>query len=523
MAGHGRHLLLVSLLLLAGLAGCVGNPGAGAPSGSGDEAAPEEGAPGGVVHFGVPATRLSGSEADGGDLQYARAEGVVGMSRGSGKDSFEPTLGVLSDGSIVFGHLNYNFGDDLVGIATGVVDLTLLQKTSDQGLTWTDVTPKVAGTRASYPPNTNDPYVWVDPETDRVFLIDIQMLACNTMSYSDDGAATWTPSLVPCGIPPGGQDHQTIWTAKPRTVTTTGYPNVLHYCVNRVVDTACAQSLDGGRTFGVLTPLVFKSVEPRTPIRACGGLMHHGTAAPDGTVYLGKGHCGVPSVAKSVDDGKTWTVHAVSTTVPMAQDAKSATDVGVAVDEAGNVYAFWIGTGRKPYLAVSTDAGETWGTPIMVAPPTVKAADFASIAAGADGRIAFSYIGTDQAKAYAAMPANATWHGYIGVTTDALSPSPTITTVAVNDPSDPIARGKCGGSRCGESGGNSNTDSGMGDFLDLVIDHEGRPWAAFVDVCYDACAGNPTATNANFGRALLGTLAEGPRLRGPAGTLPSLV
>lgn len=53
----------------------------------------------------------------------------------------------------------------------------------------------------------------------------------------------------------------------------------------------------------------------------------------------------------------------------------------------------------------------------------------------------------------------------------------------------------------------------MGDFLDLVIDPDGRPWAAFVDVCNPASC----TSNAGWGAGLVGTLADGPKLRGAAG------
>jgi hypothetical protein len=76
--------------------------------------------------------------------------------------------------------------------------------------------------------------------------------------------------------------------------------------------------------------------------------------------------------------------------------------------------------------------------------------------------------------------------------TDAFNVNPLITTVAVNAPDDPLdITEDCGYRRCG----------GFGDFIDLVIDLDGRPWIAL--------ANNPANEVGIFG-----TLSEGPTLRG---------
>ena len=73
-----------------------------------------------------------------------------------------------------------------------------------------------------------------------------------------------------------------------------------------------------------------------------------------------------------------------------------------------------------------------------------------------------------------------------------------ITTVAVNLPNDPLdITDDCGNVRCG----------GFGDFIDVEIDDEGRPWIAL--------AHNPAG---DIG--IIGTLMTGPSLYGELKQLP---
>ena len=71
--------------------------------------------------------------------------------------------------------------------------------------------------------------------------------------------------------------------------------------------------------------------------------------------------------------------------------------------------------------------------------------------------------------------------------------NPLLTTVVVNLPDDPLENAKedCGYDRCG----------GFGDFIDIVVAADGRPWFGL--------AHNPAGEIGIFG-----TFAEGPSLRG---------
>ena len=485
---------LCVLLLLATLplAGCVDTPAA-------EEVAPDALPEGLAPTLGV----LHGP--DGATLDPALAGTVpraVGLARAVGLRSFEPTLGVNQAGVLFM----TAFHPDAPG--------PTVVRSRDQGATWENVGPRLP-TGHGNPPITGDPYVYVDPGTGRVFMSDLQL--CNYLSWSDDEGGSWTTNPLPCGHPIGFDDHQTLVAAKPRKLPTVGYANVLYYCINRVYDAACTTSLNGGLAWGPFVPTWPADFNGRV----CGGLHGHAAAGPDGRVYLGRVHCGAVEVAWTEDDGLTWTRSRIDSPLP-----PEGHEVSVAVDEAGGVHALWMAEGL-PHLASSLDGGRTWTAPAMVAAPGVTAADFPALAAGAAGRLVVAYVGTTLEGGYegrqtsAPNPlagakdtrqedwANATWHAYVGlVTLDASGAVATIQTVTANDPADPVARGLCGHTRC----------SGIGDFIHAEVGPDGRPWAAFVDVCTEGCATDPGAKNdAPVGFA--GTLAQGPSLRGEAGAM----
>ena len=104
----------------------------------------------------------------------------------------------------------------------------------------------------------------------------------------------------------------------------------------------------------------------------------------------------------------------------------------------------------------------------------------------------FGYIGESN---------HSEWSGYMGIITDAYADNPLITTVAVNAKEDMLDDTEdCGSVRCG----------GFGDFIDVVIDKQGRPWIAL-------------AHNPGGEEGIAGTLVTGPRLRGPLEPLPPIV
>jgi hypothetical protein len=388
-----------------------------------------------------------------------------------------------------------------------------LMRSKDKGQTWEDAFPKLP-TGDNYKLRTWDPMLHIDMDTDRVFMDDIYPIGCGFLSFSDNAGDSWTHDPASCGNP-DVNDHQTVGTAKPHTLPTVGYPNLVYRCVNDGPKIGCAVSLTGGLNFLPQVPV-------KEALGKCGGITGHIESDVEGTVFLPITCGGDPTVAITKDDMRTWTL------VPISSDKPSTgLHTDLAIDEAQNVYALWESNGL-PYYSFSTDHGATWAPAIPVAAPTVTATKFNAIAAGAPGKVAFAYVGTTLAGGYKNEPSvcgvlpalpcsepdawkNATWNGYIGVMTDALSAKPTIQTVTANAPADPLSRGACG-DRC----------HGMTDFIDIQIDMDGRPWAAFVDVCTMECVKDPTVLfDVDMGFA--GTLQSGPALRGNATALATIL
>lgn len=402
-----------------------------------------------------------------------------------GTDAFEPTLGVDAEGRIFYATTT---GGVAIGFRPGVM------RSDDGGATWVDVSPTLPGGMFAAPPETNDPYLYVDPATGRVFQFAMApILVCGVLSWSDDAGESWTTNPRGCGNTPPW-DHQTMVAAAPRGTPTVGYSNVLHQCVNNLVAASCSRSLDGGLTWTTGTP---------ASVGNCGGLHGHLVAAPDGTVYLPKDSCARSEVIISRDDGVTWETVRVSD-VP----TQGWSDPAMAVDEAGNVYYAFVDEAGALLLSVSIDSGATWSEPVVASPPGVTTHIPALAAMGA-GRIALAYPGTEDLSEGYASPAEerdvARWNGYLAVSVDALSASPTFQTTRVNPADDPLVRGPCGPARC----------PGMTDFIDVVIGPDGRPYAAFVDTCTAECVtSGETIGDNNANRAVMATLVQGPSLRG---------
>jgi hypothetical protein len=388
-----------------------------------------------------------------------------------GRDAAEPTIGVDKDGVAYYAAATF---DSAVGTAR-----TEIRRSTDGGTTWEKKTPQIAGN--DVPPTTLDPYVYVEEDSGRVFDLDLYV-ASAYLAYSDDKGESYQTNPLASG-PNIVNDHQTLFAGPPPAGFTTldpKFPEILYYCFNRVADSSCSRSLDGGKTFLNTGTPAFTGVNSSGQL--CGGLHGHVATDSDGRVFLPRGYCGSPYVAVSSDAGTTWKQVKVSEHVGDDENQSS-----IAADAAGNLYYTWVDSRDKlPYLAISTDHGMTWGDPKMIAPPGVHEAQWPTVAAGDNGKITIGFPGTTVAdRGDKTRP----WNYYVAISLNATAADPLFVSNTANDPADPVHRGDCPG-RCGN----------MFDFLDVVASpHDGMTWATVVDTCVDTCATDPKSVGYDEG------------------------
>jgi hypothetical protein len=433
-----------------------------------------------------------------------------------GRGAAEPTIGVNANNIAFFAASTFDFPTPTFPVRLA---RTLVMRSTDKGRTWQAVSPDLTSNlpadeeTLTFPPTTLDPMVYVDPigpnqatRTGRVFSVDLDAACGANTIFSDDQGAHWTSvPLFACDTPVN--DHQTVITAPPPAgFPTVGYPSMMYFCFNRVADSSCNRSNNGGLAFVPTESPAFLGDDPAAG-GACGGLTGHLAADSKGRIFLPKGHCGDPWVAISTDAGTNWTRVKIAGHVPMSDH-----EVSLAVDTKDNIYAVWQdGVFRLPFLSFSTDHGLHWSTPVMIAPPPVREVNFPTIIAGDPGRIALLFPGTENPDT---SSSTRPWNAYVLVSTNALAAQPTFIWTLANDPKDPVHRGACGPGRCEAQDGGS-----MFDFLDIQTSPaDGAFWGAVSDTCVaDAdpaknCLTNPAAEKLSPGEGIAFRQTKGPLL-----------
>lgn len=478
-----RAALVPLLLLAAAFAGCSSPPEPEGPS--------------------APAAVTDGIVAYRGRQEVALPAGAADLAWRLEKTGFnggEPSIGVTSDG--------------LIFTTAGGAQMA---RSSDHGKTWTAVA--TATTALQTPKASLDPWIWVDPLTDRVYDSPLYVV-CTWAAWSDDRGTTWDFNpAAGCGVP--AHDHQKLTTGPPPPGVTVagGYPDVVYYSYNSFRNAAApcgdscppaaeqdgtqvTRSLDGGRNFDL-------SVRVHTADACHSGVASPVIAAPDGTIYSGKPRCEGVALASSKDAGATWTEPTILTDVGAATALAHMVDV--ATDAASNAYVTWTGEDGAAYLTRTGDGGATWSGPLRVSPPTLNATVFNVAIAGAAGRVAVGYLGTadeadswDTRDAQSAAPGTR-WHAYLSFTDDAWADPPTWTTVRLTPADDPVQVG------CIWQSGGSNPCRNLADFIDLT-QLGGRPYLVFAD----GCARCSTADQSRGAAVTVAILEGGPSLLGGA-------
>jgi hypothetical protein len=217
MRNKPMALLLVALMGLMPLAGCFGANETTDMTEEGNELFPFEDWLNGTTWYHYP----GGINAMN-NTSFLTGENVPFYSQGTyyatGYSTFEPTMGITSTDNIYFtSYGNGPAGSTAIVQCTNMIEMTSLSDFSCQNV---------------YGPflpvaNSNDPYVYVDPWTDRIMKFDMHALGGMTVEWSDDEGDSWVGPSLATGY--SVQDHQTIASSP--------YGGILHetlwvFCIN---------------------------------------------------------------------------------------------------------------------------------------------------------------------------------------------------------------------------------------------------------------------------------------------------
>ena len=491
MRGTGIALVTTLMLLLVPLSGCLQDD-------SPIDEIEEEGLPAGIFVTG----------ADGSPVDEPPLPLVFNFSD-VGEDGAEPSIGVTSSGCIFF------------------IAFEKVMRSCDHGASWEDVTGPLCAFQ------TNDPYGWVDPVTDRIFNVQMQGLQTSWICWSDDDGETWLGNPHDSGTTPFN-DHIKLasgpWTSSGYglvgQITSNFYETAVYYCYNKLAGIFCFTSYDGGATFETGGQIIGLATTN-------GGLHGAISTAPDGTVYVTP-RVATPTVIVSKDNGFSWFERYMGEDVGTPNPRKNSE---VSTDTASNAYHVWTGGDEGIYMSRSTDSGESWEQEsIRISPAGVISTVFPQTDAGDPGRIAITYLGSENTEMlnqsdidgnpwdgnahYA--PNEAEYHLYITYSLNALDDEPIFHTYRVTD--DPVQVGSIclNSGDCRDIGGSNRN---LLDFNDLHIDREGRVYVAFADGCTGECAvkENATAADSRDGRGSVYYLANGPSLLEEFGRMDPLI
>ena len=330
--------------------------------------------------------------------------------------------------------------------------------------TWKDVSPLIPGLY------TFDPIIETDKQTGRTWTSQLD-LYCSRMAYTDDAGSNWTQVPLGCGLG-AAWDHQTVGVGPFRdgVLTPVGsYPNAVYYCAQTGATAQCSTSLDGG--------LTFLPARPAYTAADCTTAFGHLKAAPDGTIYLPPFECGGQAgLARSDDNGLTWSVHLVDGSATNGDAMHPSVDAGAD----GTVYYAWGGVltgqlGGPPYAAMSRDRGESWSKPVRLGTEHgIVQSRFVTTVAGDGDRAAVAFLGAKVPGDSSAPAYTGEWRAYVAFTYDRGKTWKTVDAT----PKQPVQLGAI----C-TSGALCLADRNLLDFIDVVIDGRGNVLVAIADGC----------------------------------------
>ena len=314
-------------------------------------------------------------------------------------------------------------------------------------------------------------------------------------------------------------DRQWLAWSDPSLVSVAGHPIVAFYSYHVP---AAAQYIYGVTDTGTPIP---QPVPQITDVGQSGSMRVDNTNGPGrGWIYQpyrnGPYNVASAPVAR-YQDPTAWRTNLVTTDAPTIFP-------WLNLDAHGNLYAVWV-TGGAVFLSVSpiddprndpTHGGRPasfWTARARISPPQVGSAVFPEVTAGDSGRIAITYMGSEDCTGVSDNCAlTAHWNAYAAVITDALALARTGTlSVATGKVSHRVThRGSIctGGTTC-------SGDRSLLDMMDIGFDDAGRVGVVFMDNNNRLAAGDTLTSNSKDGPyAKFSKIVSGPSLLAPTGT-----
>jgi len=216
------------------------------------------------------------------------------------------------------------------------------------------------------------------------------------------------------------------------------------------------------------------------------------------------------TVARSLDEGRTWSVSQVASIPQGPVEANGyASDFPVAaVDGAGTVYVVFSAQRGLPasvpeavatfgvFLSVSHDQGATWSTPTLLS-PTDKVARFPWVTAGAAGRVAVGWYENVLGLPNEFLPDE--WNVMLTESVTADAATPVWATLPLTSSPSHV------GSICTMGGTCTVNDRSLLDFFQIAIGEDGQPVAAWASSTAGTGLGSPFGTDVYFGGVAQGT------------------
>jgi hypothetical protein len=402
----------------------------------------------------------------------------------TGRGTSESSIGITHDGTVFFAPAYDSTGNGVL-------------RSRDDGATWDLVVPQFDQLDGGTGHSRVQPFMYVDPATDRVFFATAAG-AGFFLTVSADEGDTWSSQRLNTE----SQDWVKIYAGPPVSSHPDGVPDVVYASSPSPISTpslgalpppdhqAVSKSINGGATWQAAGDLADAlTLDPTKEVAAgladaatCPStewvIFGDGVVATDGTVYLGYRMCTRLAVAISKDEGATWSSVVVpGSTLPAFTSVLSPITTNnllasepLAVDAMGNLYAIWNDAKNQLRMSVSTDQGKTWNggaTPPIVSAPEVKATVLSAITVKSPGTVAIAYFGS---------PGGAAYDGYLAESTNALDALPVFLSAMVNDPSQPLfANG------FDNNYANSLTGGDLDEFVQVKYAPNGDIWASFLE------------------------------------------